>query len=337
MDISHLINIIASFSGRRIAVIGDLMLDAYIWGKANRISPEAPVPVVEVERESCCLGGAANVMRNIVTLGGSACAYGVLGNDKDGVLVREMMSNYRIDASNVLIDNSRITTRKQRVLGDNQQLLRIDYEDTSPLCEKIRAELFERLSNDIANNLVDAVIFEDYGKGVLSTDLVSRLTQVAKENNVITALDPKPGNLEPIRGLTVMKPNRNEAFAMCKKPYEPPAVAVKEDKALLEVANEIAQNWDIEQLIISLAAQGMALFRKDLDSVVIPTRAIEVYDVSGAGDTVISAYTLALASGATPVEAAIIANYAAGVVVGKVGTVPVEKDELLEALNEGSR
>ncbi len=334
MDIHNLQNVVAAFAGKKVAVIGDLMLDAYVWGNAQRISPEAPVPVVNAEKESCCLGGAANVMRNIVTLGGSACAYGVLGNDSDGNMVREMLAGYRIDCRNVLPDNQRRTTRKQRILAGGQQLLRIDHEDTFDLNDEIRSVLFDKLSNDIKHHLVDAVIFEDYAKGVLSSGLVDSLVKVAQEAGVITALDPKPGNIAPVSGITIMKPNRGEAFAMCGRKNTSPAGRVQDDEALLQVAEQIQKTWNVEQLLVSLAAQGMALFRLGQPVVVIPTKAREVFDVSGAGDTVIGTYTLALCAGATPEEAALVANYAAGVVVGKVGTVTVGKDELLQAFED---
>lgn len=334
IDGNKLPQMVNAFAGKKIAVIGDLMMDAYIWGSARRISPEAPVPVVETEEESWCLGGAGNVMRNIVTLGGSASAYGVLGDDQDAAIVREMLAGYGIDHSMVLADSSRRTTRKQRVLAGGQQLLRIDYEDTKPLAESFRSALQAKLLDDIENHRVDAVIFEDYAKGVLSHNLVQAVVNAARRNGIITALDPKPGNLHAVKGITVMKPNRQEAFALAGRKFSPPDCPVTEDRALREVAEKIGVEWEVEQLLISLAAQGMALFLEGEDPVIIPTHAREVFDVSGAGDTVIGTYTLALASGADPISAAIIANYAAGVVVGKVGTVAVTREELLEALAE---
>ena len=328
-DLTKIVN---NFAGKRIAVVGDLMMDAYIFGNARRISPEAPVPVVETEREEYCLGGAGNVMRNVVTLGGRAIAYSVLGDDLNAALVRNMLNDYDVDHACVLTDPSRCTTRKQRVLAGGQQLLRIDYENCAPLAEDYRQTLKMRLLDDIANDRLDAIIFEDYGKGVLSYDMMQDVVTAARKRNIITALDPKPGNLEPVRGMTLMKPNRVEAFEMARKRHcysECPAV---EDPVLANVAGCIQREWEVEFLLISLAAQGMALFRADSDPVLIPTLAREVYDVSGAGDTVISTYTLALCAGANPVAAAMIANCAAGIVVGKIGTVAVEKAELIESL-----
>ena len=329
---NELIKIVDNFAGKRVAVVGDLMMDAYIFGNARRISPEAPVPVVETEREEYCLGGAGNVMRNVVTLGGRAVAYSVLGDDLNAAQVRNMLNDYGIDHTGVLVDPTRCTTRKQRVLAGGQQLLRIDYECCEALAEEYRQTLKMRLLDDIANDRVDAIIFEDYAKGVLSYDMMQDVVIAARKRNIITALDPKPGNLEPVRGITLMKPNRVEAFEMARKRHHYRECPAVEDPILAEVAGDIQREWEVELLLISLAAQGMALFRADEESVLIPTQAREVYDVSGAGDTVISTYTLALCAGADPVAAAIVANCAAGIVVGKIGTVAVEKSELIESL-----
>ena len=325
MSSENLKKAVLDFTKGRVAVVGDLMLDAYTFGSARRISPEAPVLVLDAERESCCLGGAGNVMRNLMTLGGHALAYGVLGNDADGEIVRKMLTGYGIDHSMVMGDPARRTTRKQRVLAANQQLIRIDTEDTFALDEEISRTIFTALAKAIEQKLVDAVLFEDYGKGMLSHNFVSGITEKAKKAGVITALDPKPGNLAPVRGLTVMKPNRVEAYAMS---------GLGHDATLDKVAEKIMAEWSPEILLISLAAQGLAIFRPGAEPVGIPTRAREVFDVSGAGDTLIGTYTLALASGAAPETAAMLANCASGVVVGKVGTVTVTKDELLKAIEK---
>ncbi|MDD4816891.1 MAG: PfkB family carbohydrate kinase [Victivallaceae bacterium] len=325
MSFEELKRAVFNFGKGRVAVVGDLMLDAYTFGSARRISPEAPVLILDTERESCCLGGAGNVMRNLMTLGGCALAYGVLGNDADGELVRKMLTGYGIDHAMVLGDPARRTTRKQRVLAANQQLIRIDTEDTFALDAEISRTVFNALKEAIEQKRVDAVLFEDYGKGMLSHEFVSGIAAAAKEAGIITALDPKPGNLAPVRGLTVMKPNRVEACAMS---------GLGSDAPLNEVAAKIMAEWSPEILLISLAAQGLAIFRPGMKPMVIPTRAREVFDVSGAGDTLIGTYTLALASGARPETAAMLANCASGVVVGKVGTVTVTRDELLEAIEK---
>ncbi|MDD5698711.1 MAG: D-glycero-beta-D-manno-heptose-7-phosphate kinase [Victivallaceae bacterium] len=326
-------HIVDKFRDIRIAVVGDLMLDVYIWGKASRISPEAPVPVVQVKKKSCCLGGAANVMRNIVTLGGEVKAYGVIGEDADGEELKKLFTEYAIDPATLSVDKSRRTTNKQRIIASAQQLLRVDFEDTEVIGGLIRQEIIAQLTELIDSGAVDAVIFEDYGKGVLDEEMLSRLIPHARARNIITALDPKPGHLLKVQGLTVMKPNRSEAFALAGVFPQENGLPVEADGQLHQVAAQLLHDWKPDYLLISLAAQGMALFRQDAEMVVIPTKAREVYDVSGAGDTVIAAFTLALSTGADPVEAAEIANHAAGIVVGKVGTVTVSKEELIESFN----
>jgi D-beta-D-heptose 7-phosphate kinase/D-beta-D-heptose 1-phosphate adenosyltransferase len=335
MKKARLKKIVDKFRDIRIAVVGDLMLDVYIWGKASRISPEAPVPVVQVKNKSCCLGGGANVMRNVVTLGGKVKAYGVIGDDSDGNEIKELFAEYDIDPASLSVDKSRRTTKKERIIASAQQLLRVDFEDTEKLDDVIRQEIVAAVKQLIDSKAVDAIIFEDYGKGVLNEEMLNQLIPAARENNIITSLDPKPGHLLNVKGLTVMKPNRSEAFAITGTFQQGNGMAVEEDKQLHAVAGQILDEWEPDYLIISLASQGMALFRKNAEMVVIPTKAREVYDVSGAGDTVIAAFTLALSTGADPVEAAEIANHAAGIVVGKVGTVTVSKEELIESFNRG--
>ncbi|MDD5597691.1 MAG: PfkB family carbohydrate kinase [Victivallaceae bacterium] len=333
MKRKRLSQIVDKFCDKRIAVVGDLMLDVYIWGKASRISPEAPVPVVQVKKKSCCLGGAANVMRNVVTLGGRVDAYGVIGADPDGEEIKRLFSDYAIDPSTLSVDRTRRTTKKQRIIASAQQLLRVDFEDTEKIGELIRQEIIDGVKELIEQQALDAIIFEDYGKGVLNEKMLEQIIESANKNNIITSLDPNPGHLHRVKGLSVMKPNRSEAFAMTGTFPQENGMPVEKDFQLQAVAAQLLEEWEPDYLIISLAAQGMALFRQGKEMVVIPTKAREVYDVSGAGDTVIAAFTLALCAGADPVEAAEIANHAAGIVVGKVGTVTVGKEELLESFN----
>ena len=330
MKANKLISLIDRFREKRIAVIGDLMLDVYLWGRATRISPEAPVPVVSIDRTSSCLGGAANVMRNLVTLGGSALAFGMIGDDADGRDLCRQLAEYGINPESVCVDPMRQTTHKQRVIAGTQQLLRVDHEDASPAPARLREAITEKVLALIAAGEIDAVIFEDYDKGLLSDEMLSAIVPAAARRGIITALDPKPGNLSPVQGLTVIKPNRQEAVAMAALPNHSGHEAEME---LDRVAERLQQQWAPEYLLISLAAEGMALYRRNGTKTVIPTRAREVFDVSGAGDTVVAAFTLALAAGATPAEAAEIGNYAAGIVVGKVGTVPVAADEVKKELN----
>lgn len=322
------------FSSCRVAVLGDLMLDVYLWGQVTRISPEAPVPVINVRKRTSCLGGAANVMRNIASLGGKVFAFGALGCDASGKEIREKMREIGIDDSMVVDIPDRCTTEKRRVVSGQQQLLRVDYEETSEIDADTRRKIIAPLLKMIAAHQIDAVIFEDYAKGLLGHDMVEEVAAAAAKNGIVTALDPKPGKLAPVKGITVIKPNRSEAFAMANIPESAARGAAGNDADLKTVAGRLMQIWEPEQLLISLASQGMALFSsRGGDPEIIPTQAREVYDVSGAGDTVIATYTLALISGATPAEAAMFANLAAGVVVGKIGTAPILKAELVAELN----
>ncbi len=316
------------FGALKVAVIGDLMLDVYLFGQVTRISPEAPVPVVQVAKRQYCPGGAANVIRNIATLGGQCLAFGIVGSDEDGETLKAEIAAYNVSVNGVAIDADRRTTVKERVVCGNQQLLRVDYESVVPVADKIREKLVNELVELIENRAIDALIFEDYAKGMLSSEMVQALVESARRNGIITTLDPNPrGLLSPVKGITVMKPNRQEAAQMAGCSADSPA-------QLEGVASRLLGSWAPEQLLISLAAQGMGIWQLDGSRTVIPTRAREVYDVSGAGDTVIAAYTMALAAGATALEAAEVANCAAGVVVAKVGTATVNCQEIAKALEE---
>ncbi len=326
--------ILRRFGSCRVAVVGDMMLDVYLWGRVSRISPEAPVPVVNVQNRTSCLGGAANVMRNVATLGARAFAFGVTGCDLTGDELAAELRKYRIGVDGVLRDETRRTTEKRRVIAGVQQLLREDYEDLHAVSDEIRRKMVEQVIRLIRAGEVDAVIFEDYRKGLLAGWMLEEVVAEARRAGVVTALDPKPESIAPVKGISVMKPNRSEAFALAGIPDSAEWVHPLEDRALAEVARRLLDEWAPEQLLISLAAQGMALFGRDGTVEVIPTRAREVFDVSGAGDTVTATFTLALVSGATPVQAAELANRAAGVVVAKVGTVPVHFAELDEALKK---
>lgn len=334
MKTDALKKIIGGFSSCRIAVIGDLMLDSYLWGRVDRISPEAPVPIVQVMRQNDCPGGAANVMRNIASLGGHVYAFGVVGADESGSLLCQQLEECGVDTQWILEDPSRPTTRKQRVISGSQQLLRIDYEEWRPVNEALRQQLLRGIEQLLESGQVDAVVLEDYAKGLFSAAFAQEIIDMAGRKNVLTTLDPNPRNPMFLEGLTIMKPNRNEAFALAGKP-QPPEDAPREEQleALKIVAGILQSHYAVRYLLISLASEGMALFDENKNCTLIPTRAREVYDVSGAGDTVIAAATLALSTGCQAVEAAEIANHAAGVVVGKLGTVTVGADEVLDSIS----
>lgn len=311
-----------------IAVLGDLMVDVYLIGSANRMSQEAPVPVLQVKRTERRPGGAANVMRNITSFGAKAVAFGVVGNDTPGNELRKLLADNHVDESNILSDRRR-TTEKMRVMTANQQIVRVDFEDVFPVSKEVAAEMEARLAKLIREHKIDAVIFEDYNKGLLDRDTVQRLADVARENGVITSLDPHPGHPMEIQGLSVMTPNRSEAFGLAGLYCYDAVSPVENDDNLKLVAERILRAWNVDSLLITLGAQGMALFRDNTPLHAIPTKAKEVFDVSGAGDTVIAIYTLCRAAGADEHEAAEIANHAAGIVVGKVGTAITSPEELL--------
>jgi D-beta-D-heptose 7-phosphate kinase/D-beta-D-heptose 1-phosphate adenosyltransferase len=329
---SRLLRLLPLFSSFRVAIVGDVMLDRYIWGRASRISQEAPVPIVTVERETQSPGGAANVVRNVLGLGARAIAFGVTGADERGRLLGTLLREAGADTAGLLRLRDRMTTVKTRVIAGTQQVVRIDREATAPLEGAERAPLERRLLACIRRRAVDAVIFEDYAKGMLTNDFVQRITDAAREHKIVVTLDPHPSHPFRVRGLHMMTPNRAEAFGLAGVYYQRGVLPLAEDRPLLEVAANLHQQWGVEALLITLGAGGMALFRDGQPPVHIPTRAREVFDVSGAGDTVTAAYTLALLAGATAPEAAELANTAAGVVVAKIGTVPIEAAELAAAL-----
>jgi D-beta-D-heptose 7-phosphate kinase/D-beta-D-heptose 1-phosphate adenosyltransferase len=300
----------------------------------TRISPEAPVPVVNVGKRTFCLVGAANVMRNIATLGGKALAFGAVGDDASGKEIIAGLDEFNIAHDGIVTAAGRRTTEKCRVVAGAQQLLRADFEDTLPLNDDLREIMVGKIEQLIADGKLDAVIFDDYAKGVLDAWMLQRIIAAARQAHVVTLLDPKPkaGGVTPVKGLTVLKPNRGEAFALSGVHDDNFAGDPAENQALLTAAAKIFEIWEPEYLLISLAAQGMALFHNGELLKHIPTRAQEVFDVSGAGDTVAASCTLALATGNDAVLAAEIANFAAGVVVGKIGTAPIMRDELLAAV-----
>lgn len=326
--------IVARMSGRRILVAGDLMLDEFIWGKVSRISPEAPVPVVAVERETSYPGGAANVARNLREFTPHAAVLGLAGEDAAGARLRDLLVAGGIGTDGV-VPRSGPTTVKTRIIARTQQVVRVDRELAEPAGPAQRQALLAAL--EAALPQADAVILEDYGKGLLDQDLAAEIINRSRAAGCIVAVDPNAGNPLSWRGATVVKPNRHEAFAAAGMPWSEPAPHPLEDKPLLQACQALLVKWEAEQLLVTLSELGMLLFTKDGGRHHTPTRAREVFDVSGAGDTAISLYTLALCAGATPVEASEIANHASGVVVGKLGTATLTPDELLASFENHAR
>ena len=339
---SRLTEILGAFSSRKILVIGDLMLDEFLWGKVTRISPEAPVPVVDIQRRATYPGGAANVARNLASLGAKAGLAGIIGEDEPGRQLIQLLNEGGIGTTSIRKTPLRPTTHKTRIcaitrqlhdhleIEDQQQIVRVDEESKKHLDPESRIWLFERLGAEIAAH--DAVIIEDYAKGLIDQELVSHVIIEARKHNKIVAIDPNPNNPFDWSGGTVLKPNRREAFLSAGLPYSGEMDAVQQVGAILQ------RKHAIKQVLITLGEAGMLLLEQGQKPYHTPTRAQEVFDVSGAGDTAIAAYTLALAAGATGVEAAEIANHAAGVVVGKLGTATLDVAELREmfAKTEGA-
>ena len=313
--------------GKKILVVGDLMLDRYILGAVNRISPEAPVPVVHVHTEKAVPGGASNVALNIGSLHGRGGVAGVIGDDADGRELSALLTSRGVSTGAALLDPGVRTTVKTRVIAERQQIVRIDWEDAFHYAPDTLARFRQRLINEIAE--ADGVIIEDYGKGVIVQEVVDTVVQAAAARKIPVGLDPKENHILDVAGITLATPNRKEAFNGAGIAETRPAADPLSDEPLLNVGEILLEKWRPELLAITLGAQGMLLLERGKDPLVVPTRAREVFDVSGAGDTVIATCVLARAAGATFVEAAEIANYAAGVVVGKLGTATCTADELL--------
>ena len=327
MNPRRLKEILARAKSKRILVIGDLMLDEFVWGKVGRISPEAPVPVVEVTGESFYPGGAANVARNLREFSNNVAVIGMFGADRGGRQLRDLLAEQKIDTKDAVEDSGFPTIVKTRIIARNQQIVRVDRE-------QLRSPTPTQISRVVANfkralAKTDAVIFEDYGKGFLSGDLVGKISEQALAAGKIVTADPNPQHSVDWKKLTAVKPNRNEAFLAAGLRWSEPAEAPAKDKPLLKAGEILLTKWQAKLLLITLGEQGMMLFERGKNPHHIPTKAQQVFDVSGAGDTAIALFTLALCCTATPVEAAEIANHASAVVVGKHGTATVTAEELL--------
>lgn len=327
MENSRIESLLASFQNKRILVIGDVMLDEFIWGKVSRISPEAPVPVVEVTSETAYPGGAANVARNLKEFCAEAHVLGVIGDDRHGAQLRQLMTELSLADDCLLQDSSYSTIVKTRIVARQQQMVRVDREVLTPVSDALLESALTRLKNILPK--IDAVIFEDYAKGLLSQELVSEATRLIVAAGKIVTADPNPKNPLNWRGLTAIKPNRSEAFRCAGVVENDPDDDFTPRSRLVEVSRRLLEKWQTQHLLITLGEHGMVLFERELEPYHIPTRAQEVYDVSGAGDTAIALFTLSLAAGATPREAAEISNHASSVVVGKLGTATVTPPELL--------
>jgi rfaE bifunctional protein kinase chain/domain len=330
--------IIQRFSKANILVVGDLILDEYIWGAVDRISPEAPVPVVWANKRTYVPGGAANVANNIRSLDGQVLLAGVTGNDKNRDILLSELKKRRIISDGIFVEPKRHTTLKTRIIAGHQQIVRVDWEDTDSLSEGLNQKIINFIKNKIKQ--IDAIVIEDYGKGVINMHLLEELTSLARSHNKIITVDPKEDHFQYYRQATSITPNRKElenAIRNLKVKDTTNRFKLSSDRLFTEkdidlAAREIMKYLDLESLLVTLGEQGMRIFEKSGHVTHIPTVAQEVFDVSGAGDTVIGAFTLALCAGATLLEAAHIANFAAGIVVGKIGTAVTTRRELLERI-----
>ncbi len=321
--------IIDKFYSGNILVTGDVMLDEFVWGKVSRISPEAPVPIVEVTKENIMLGGAANVLQNIRDLGGRVTLLGVIGNDYNGERLTDMLRARGYGLDGVIVDESRPTSIKTRVIAQHQQVVRFDRESREEISRKSHGRLVEFLTSRLSG--FDAVIISDYGKGMISRGIISHILSFKKKYGIVVSVDPKIRNFRFYKGVTVITPNQKEAEEACGFDIDSPQTLIKAGRHLLK-------RYDTDAILITRGEHGMSLFQKDGTVTHIPTMAKEVFDVTGAGDTVISALSLALAVKASWLDACIISNHAAGIVVGKIGTATASLKELKDSLrNTGIR
>ncbi len=311
------------FTQRRIAVIGDIMLDRYVWGSVSRISPEAPVPVIDIEDESFAFGGAANVTHNIKSLGAEVLPIGIIGDDGSGKILKDLFHTSGFLTEGILIDTERPTTVKTRVIAHNQHVVRTDRESKSDISGNMQIRLMDLLEVHITE--IDGIILEDYDKGLLALPFISAIIKLAQKHQKLVFVDPKFDHFFDYKGVTLFKPNLKEATD--KLGYR-----LDSKESLIRAGKELLQRIECHALLITLGEEGMVIFEGDEDPVKIPTKAKKVHDVSGAGDTVIATMALAMTSEANLLEAASMANQAAGIVCGEVGIVPIDRDRLFQTL-----
>lgn len=330
--------IINRFDKAKILVVGDLILDEYIWGSVERISPEAPVPIVWAKRRTYVPGGSANVASNIRSLGAKVCLAGVVGRDKNKDILLPELKKKRISTEGIFIEPKRHTTLKTRIITGHQQVVRVDWEHTDSLLKESNQKIINFAKKNI--NGFDAVIIEDYGKGVINLHLLEELISLTHTYKKTITVDPKEEHFQYYRGVTSITPNRKELENAIRNlklkdtmnKFRINSDRLFTDKDIDSAAQEVINYLNLESLLVTMGEHGMRLFDKDRHITHIPTVAQEVFDVSGAGDTVIAVFTLALCSGANKLEAAHLANFAAGIVVGKVGTAVTTREELLERI-----
>ncbi len=323
--------ILAAAGKARVLVVGDVMLDQFIWGNVARISPEAPVPVVDFDHESFMPGGAANVARNLTALNAITQIFAVVGNDPAAHQLKKLLAEQKVGCRGLLENRARHTSIKTRIVAHKQQVVRIDRETRDGLDGTLSGRLLAVIKSQL--NKADAVIVGDYGKGVVTQPLLNGLKMLCRERGIWLSMDPKPVHHLNLSNLSLITPNRKEAFELAKLPDETRNANPMADKNLMLVVERLLNELRPAVLLITLSELGMLLCQRGHKPFHIPTVAQEVFDVSGAGDTVIATFSLAIAAGASLVEAAILSNHAAGIVVGKIGTATTSPEELLQSFN----
>ncbi|GAB4363272.1 MAG: D-glycero-beta-D-manno-heptose-7-phosphate kinase [Calditrichia bacterium] len=310
-------------SHKKIIVIGDLMVDEYLWGKVTRISPEAPVPIIGIDSEQIRFGGAANVAYNLIGLHAHPILMGVVGDDRMGEIFQAMLRENNLPSDGVIVSPDRPTTVKTRIIGNNQHIARVDKESTEPISAEMQDILYEKMVDYIDE--VEAVIIQDYNKGVIVPNLVERITNLANRHGKYITVDPKFENFLTFKEVTLFKPNTKEA-------EEALAIRIRNDEDFIAAGKCLLKKLECKAVLITRGSRGMALFQNDGEITFVDARARKVADVSGAGDTVIATFTYALCGGASMKEAVTMANYAAGLVCEEVGVVPVELEKLQQAI-----
>ena len=310
------------FSKTGVLVIGDLMVDQYIWGKVKRISPEAPVPVVEVTEENLLLGGAANVAHNVMSLGGKVFITGIVGRDYTGKVLLNELSEKGFNTDGIVIDGSRPTTVKTRVIAHSQQVVRFDKEIKSEITKSTMSLILEYIKTCLPK--LKGIIISDYCKGLITKNLIKKIIKLAGPK-IFVAVDPKIGHFDYYKGVSLITPNLNEASFGS-------GIEITDEKTLIAAGKTLLKKLQCKAVMITRGDEGMTLFDRTGKITTIPTCAQEVYDVSGAGDTVIATLTMCRSAGAKLTDAAIAANHAAGIVVGKMGTAVTTQKEILKSL-----
>jgi D-glycero-beta-D-manno-heptose-7-phosphate kinase len=317
--------IIGNFSDTGVLVVGDIMVDHFIWGKVSRISPEAPVPVVDVQKDSILLGGCANVLNSIYAMGGKVYVAGVIGADGTGKRLLAELRERQIETNGIIVERGRPTTLKTRIVAHGQQMVRFDKESRKPIPQTSTRKILEYVKS--LRKKIGAVVISDYSKGVISRELIAGIREIIQNYKIYICLDPKQSDFSIYEGAYVITPNHHEAQRAA-------GMEITDENDLLHVGEAILKKYNFQALLITRGEEGMSLFERDrrITHTHFSAQAKEIYDVTGAGDTVIGVLALSLAAQANLKEATCLANQAAGIVVGKVGTATVSQTELMQTL-----